>query len=241
MQAINLHKGGELVTLDQLKEAPLPAPTSSHVPLAHAELVNMVKYSLGYYGHSVVEEHHALDADGMRYFGLLSLKSDYGSYQDTVGLRNSNDKSFPIGVAFGSRVFVCSNLAFIGDHIIKKKHTPNALRLLPGLLAEIVAPLHEQRKAQQLTFQRYVETPLSDRLADHAIMEMYRKGVIGVQKIADVHHEWHEPSHDWGDRTAWRLFNAATFALSGKVAEAPHVTRQLHTIIDGVCETVAVH
>jgi hypothetical protein len=41
-------------------------------------------------------------------------------------------------------------------------------------------------------------------------MNMYRAGLLGVTKIADVHDEFDKPSHDWGDRTAWRLFNAAT-------------------------------
>ena len=48
---------------------------------------------------------------------------------------------------------------------------------------------------------------------------MYREDIIGVQRIADVVDQWERPQHDWGDKTAWRLFNAATFALAGKVAE----------------------
>ena len=39
-----------------------------------------------------------------------------------------------------------------------------------------------------------------------------------------------------GNKTAWRLFNAATFALAGKVAEKPDLTKRLHQVIDGVCE-----
>jgi hypothetical protein len=49
---------------------------------------------------------------------------------------------------------------------------------------------------------------------------MYRKDVIGVQCIADVLDQWERPTHDWGETTAWRLFNA-TFALAGNVAENP--------------------
>ena len=41
------------------------------------------------------------------------------------------------------------------------------------------------------------------------------------------------PSHNWGDKTAWRLFNAATFALAGRVAEKPDLTKRLHEVIDG--------
>jgi hypothetical protein len=65
---------------------------------------------------------------------------------------------------------------------------------------------------------------------------MYRKDIIGVQRIADVLVQWERPAHDWGDKTAWRLFNAATFALAGKVAERPDLTKELHTIINGTCE-----
>ena len=59
---------------------------------------------------------------------------------------------------------------------------------------------------------------------------------FGVQGIGHVLKAYDEPPHDWGDRTAWRLFNAATFALAGKVAERPDLTKSLHTVIDGVCE-----
>jgi hypothetical protein len=33
-----------------------------------------------------------------------------------------------------------------------------------------------------------------------------------------------------------KSFNAATFALAGKVAERPDFTKQLHMVIDGTCE-----
>ena len=118
------------------------------LPVPHHEIVELVRYTLGFYGHEIFEEHHAITPEGARYFGLLSLRSPYGDYTDTVGLRNSHDKSFPIGIAFGSRVFVCDNLAFIGDHVIRRKHTAKAKRELPGLVTEIVQPLRDQRIAQ---------------------------------------------------------------------------------------------
>ncbi len=47
--------------------------------------------------------------------------------------------------------------------------------------------------------------PCTDAIADHAILSMYRKDIIGVQRIADVLEQWERPAHDWGDKTAWRL------------------------------------
>jgi hypothetical protein len=153
-------------------------------------------------------------------------------YEDTVGLRNSHDKRFSIGVGFGSRVFVCDNLSFIADHVIRRKHTANAKRELPGLVMELIEPLALQREAQHQKLLAYQGSALSERSADHAIMSMYREGVINLTRIADVESAWQNPPHDWGDRTAWRLLNAATFALTGKVMENADVTPRLHKIID---------
>ena len=111
-------------------------------------------------------------------------------------------------------------------------------RELPGLLSEIVQPLQAERLAQNQKLLAYQATPLTDQQADHAIMDLYRNDVIGVQAIAHVLKTYDEPPHDWGGRTAWRLFNASTFALAGKVSEKPDLTRLLHQVIDGVCHEV---
>src|SRR5258708_11345968 len=227
-----IHAGANALSYDDLRAVQTPGGTDTHVPVPHHEIVELVRYTLGFYGHEITEENHAVTPDGARYFGLMSLRSPYGDYTDTVGLRNSHDKSFPIGIAFGSRVFVCDNLAFIGDQVIRRKHTVKAKRELPGLVTEIVQPLQAQRIAQNQKLLAYQASPVTDAVADHAILSMYRQDIIGVQRIADVLEQWERPAHDWGDKTAWRLFNAATFALAGKVVERPDLTKQLHTIID---------
>lgn len=231
-----LHAGAEPVGYAALKALLVPQATDTHVPIPHHSVVDMVKYSLGFFGHEIVGEDYGVTPDGARFFGVLSLKSEYGDYTDTVGLRNSHDKRFPIGISFGSRVFVCDNLAFAGDHVIKRKHTANAKRDLPGLVAEVVEPLRDQRVQQARMFDAYRAAPLDEIEVDHIIMQLYRAGVINLTRIADVLAAYENPPHDWGDPTIWRLFNATTYALAGKVAENPGATKQLHQIIDGICE-----
>lgn len=236
---LNLHSGGELVTYEGLREIETPPATQSHVPLAHFRLVDLVRGTLAMYNHEVVEEHHATDYDGMRYFGLLTLKSAYTGYTDTLGLRNSNDRAFPVGIGFGSQVFVCSNLAFMADHVIKRRHTANLKRDLPGIVGELIEPLALHREAQHRTFQRYKQTLLTDREADHIILNLYRQNVINVQRIPDVIREWEAPSFpDLEDRTAWRMFNAVTFTLDGRTMENPQATPKLHRIIDSIWEEI---
>ena len=54
-----------------------PAPTASHIPIPHFRVVDLVKTAVGMYGHGVTAEHFGVTEDGMRFFGLLSLKSPY--------------------------------------------------------------------------------------------------------------------------------------------------------------------
>ncbi len=120
------------------------------------------------------------------------------------------------------------------DHVVKRRHTANLKRDLPGLVAETIEPLALHREAQAKTFERYNGALLTDQQVDHAIMRLYREGVIGVQRIADVSEQWEHPTHEeWGDHTARRLFNATTFALAGRIVENASVTPKLHQINGG--------
>lgn len=226
-----MHCGAEAIDAPMLAQLETPPATATHHPIAHTDVVQMVKYALGFHGHEITEEHHFITEGGDRYFGALTLQSPYGDYTDLVALRNSHDKKFPIGIAVGARVFVCDNLSFVGDHVVKRRHTPKAKRDLPGLVAGIVEPLHLERQAQHEKFALYQGTELTDAEADHLVMELYRRGVINVQRIASVAAEWQTPSHDWGGKTAWRLFNAVTYALTGRMAEKPDHSERLHDII----------
>jgi hypothetical protein len=87
-------------------------------------------------------------------------------------------------------------------------------------------------------FDTYRHTGLLEHQVDQAIMQLYRRGVINVTRIAEVLEAYETPPHDWGDKTAWRLFNAATFSLTGRVAEAPSATARLHQVIDGYCQPI---
>src|SRR5436190_710184 len=224
-----LHRGAAAIDYNGLRELQTPPATQSHVPIPHFRVVDLVKTAVGMYGHEVIGEHHGITEDGSRYFGLLSLRSPYTNYEDTVALRNSHDKSFPVGIGFGSRVFVCDNLAFLADTTIKRKHTANLKRDLPGIIGEIIEPLALKREAQGRTFERYRQTMLTDQQADHAVLNMYRAAIVNLQRIPNVLKEWQEPTFEgFNERNAWRLFNAATYSLTGRVVENPDATPRLH-------------
>jgi hypothetical protein len=233
-----LHRGAEAIDYAGLRALTTPEPTATHLPIHHHRFVDLVVNSLAYYGHVVSEQHYGVTPDGNRFFGVLKLRSPYTAYEDMLGLRNSHDKSLPVGIAFGSSTFVCDNLAFSADHVIRTKHTAKLKLRLPGLVGELIEPIALEREAQHKKLLAYQETALSDRLADHLVMELYRHGVISVTKIADVLEQWERPVHDHGAKTYWRFFNAITFVLTGRVSEDPRSTTTLHRVLDGFCETV---
>ena len=233
-----LHCGADPVDYDGLRGLHTPEATESHVPIPHSRIVDLVRHTLTFHGHVIQSEEHGTTQDGARYFGVMQLASTYGGYEDSVILRNSHDKSFPVGVGFGSHVFCCDNMAFIADTVIKRRHTVKLKRDLPGMVIEIVEPLAEVRRKQHESFDRFKAIEVTDTDADHLIMEMYRQKVINVTKIADVHNEWQSPTFEEmaEQKNAWRLFNAATFALRDRAVQHPAATQALHTIIEGMCE-----
>lgn len=231
-----LHVNAGLVERDAVRALPTPPPTATHFPLPHISLVDMVKFSLNYFGHDVVDEHHALTEDGDSYFGLLTLRTRDGQYGDVVGLRNNHTKKFPAGISFGSRTFVCDNLAFSGDTVVNRRHTKKLRQELPSIVAGIVEPLRQKRERQHDQFELYQATELNDNDVDHLIMSLYRQGAINVTRIADVLGAYENPPFEWGEkRSAWRLFQATTCALEGRIAENPAATAKLHAVIDGHC------
>lgn len=230
-----LHAGAEAIDFDGLRAIATPEPTATHYPLPHHDLVNMVTYALNYLGHEVEKQEFGVTPDGMKFYGVLTLKSDWNGYTDIVGLSNSHNKTVPVSLGFGSATFVCDNTAFVAQSVMKRRHTPNSKRALPGMIMEMVEPLRDKRVAQNNQFERYKALAMQDDDADRLMMQMYRRGIINCSRIADVLEQWENPTCDYGPKTAYRLFNGVTWTLKPKVMEQPQLTRDLHELIDGEC------
>lgn len=235
--------GCEEVTRPALSGIVLPPATDTYCPIGHDYLLDIVEDSLADVGFRFGPQHHGLSHDGKRYFGVIELvgASENADFTLQVGLRNSLDKRFPAGVAFGNLVRVCANLSFWGEQSFNRKHTVNVMRDLPGLVLAAVSNTRAMAHNQELRFERYQEVPLKDRYADHLIVQMLRAGVINTQRVEKVVQEWDEPSEEHGPRTVWRLFNAVTETLKGvNIHEMPRRTIELQALMDGAANFVPV-
>src|SRR5262249_47309324 len=71
--SLNLHSGGQLVTLDELRAVPTPQPEGRWFPIGHATVLDTVKSTLGEAGFEVTDQKLALDRGTARFFGTLTL------------------------------------------------------------------------------------------------------------------------------------------------------------------------
>ena len=233
-----LHCGAHAVERKEVWATPTPAGTSTWQPIPHAQLLTQVESVLPRYGLSVINEAHALTHDSNRYFGLMEIRNgcSHPDYTWVLGLRNSNDQRFPAGFVVGNQVFVCDNLAFMGEIIVSRKHTRFILRDLPDLIDQAVGQLASKWHEQDERISRYKNHRITNPAAHDITVRAMDAGIIGTTRIPDVLDEWRKPSHDaFRPRTLWSLFNAFTEVLKGRLQDLPSRTQRLYTLCDERC------
>jgi hypothetical protein len=230
-----LHAGAETVSREQVDAVVTPRATDTWTPVGHGLLVDAVEDSLAGTGLAVVDRAFALTSGGDRLFGLLTLGNDNegGDYAVTIGIRNSHDKKFPVGLACGSRVFVCDNLAFSSEVVIKSKHTRFIHDRLPRLVADGVAGLVQHRHVQAKRIECYKELEVRSQAHLHdLVLRAYRAQAIPATAIPKVIEEFEEPRHpEFRDWTAWSLFNGFTEVLK-EFGDLQKRTQRLHGVFD---------
>ena len=233
-----LHRGAVQVSADELERFQAPAPSARWFPLSHSRVLSVVSRNLTELGFRVERQQLGVMRDGSRFFATLDLASPVADGVTlAVGIRNSVDKSFPLGFCAGSRVFVCDNLAFRSELLVRRKHTTHGERDFGRRISEAVAGLDAFRDQERGRIDRMRECVLTDDRADALLLRAYEAGIAGARELPRVIHEWREPSHDdFRPRTAWSLLNAFTEALKPQARIQPHSfatrTMRLNALLD---------
>jgi hypothetical protein len=218
-----LHAGASLVTLDQLREYTAPPPEGRWHPIAHATVFDRVTETLGEAGYEVRATKLAVNNTGTRFFGTLDLGTPVASGVNLAcGIRNSVDKTFPLGFCAGSRTFVCDNLAFRSELLVKRKHTLFGAQRFQAAIAQAVCSLSDFKEMEKARIKEMREVELSPERADSLILRSYEKGIIGAHQLPLVLKEWRTPSfEEFQPRTVWSLFNAFTTTLRHRATTQP--------------------
>jgi hypothetical protein len=225
----------ETVNRTDLSAVAMPPATPSYQPVGHDWLLNMMEDAARNMGLGFGMEHHGLSHDGARYFGLIELvgmeRND--GVKLMMGVRNSLDKRFGAQACFGDQVMVCANLCFFGSYMLGRKHTTHIERDMPAIIEGTFQRIPELTQLQDQRIEAYQNANLSVKNADHLAMNLLREGAVNTSRIEKLINEWDNPSFDHGDRTVWRMHNAATQALKGvNIHEMPQRTIALQKACD---------
>lgn len=220
-----LHCGGRTVEREELRQFIPPPATRTWKPISHERVLDTALATLGEAGYAVNKMKLGVSHEGQRFFGTLDLAAPLvPGVSLAVGLRNSVDKSFPMGFCAGSRVFVCDNLAFRSELLIRRKHTANGQARFSTDIAGAIASLASFRTAETVRIHALQDRVLTDAEAESLMLRAsIQRGIVAQNQLGTIFTEYHEPRHaDFQPRTAWSLLNAFTEVLRDMQEKNPN-------------------
>jgi hypothetical protein len=217
------HCGARMVTRPELDTVDAPPPTRTWFPVRHSDVIDAVSRTLVSCGFLVRSTQFALTRDSARMFATLDLSTPLAEGVTlAVGVRNSIDKSLPLGFCAGSRVFCCDNLAFRSELVVHRKHTRNGQSRFEGEIAEAVRSLEQFRQVEIRRIAQMQETAVTDEAAESLILRAYEAGIVSHRLLPGVIQEWRQPSfEEFRPRVRWSLFNAFTTVLAPRQKTNP--------------------
>lgn len=242
-----LHCGARAATRAEVNAVACPASTETWHPIPHnrmiTEMITEIERALKATGMQIVSEAYGLNDDDHKMFGLLQVSrtgvADAKDHGYVIGIRGATDKSLAHGLAVGSSVFVCDNLAFSSEIVFKRKCTMNVERDLPIMVDTAIGQLGQRWNGQEHRIGTYKATEIGQRDADHLLAEM-AGDVFPWQKFEDIRNEFKNPRHaEFGKNNVWAMFNAVTEFLKPRTGSQasglwtmPARTSRLHKVCD---------
>lgn len=239
-----LHCGARRIDRDRLSKIPCPRATETWHPIPHIELIQQIERALTTTNMAIVNEAYGVSADNAKMFGLLQVARENqtgADYAYVIGVRGALDKSLSRGVAVGSSVFVCDNLAFSSEIVFHRKQTKFIMDDLPAMVDTAIGQLGQHWVNQETRIDTYKKTSIADKDAAYLLMEM-AGDVFPEQKVTDIYAEFKKPRHEeFGRENVWAFFNAVTEYLKprgGATSKAsglwtmPARTGRLHKVCD---------
>jgi hypothetical protein len=218
-----LHCGAGQFSRKELDLIEAPPSTRTWYPIKHATVLNAALSTISDAGFSVKAQNLAIAHQGHRFFATLDIDSAIvEGVSLAVGVRNSTDKSFPLGFCCGTRVFVCDNLAFSSEHVISRKHTRFGQQRYGDAIAQVVGSLRQYQAVEAKRIEEMQNLVLRDEDAESKILRSFERGIVSTHTLPHVLREWREPSYEaFRPRTAWSLLNCFTTVLGSRANTSP--------------------
>jgi hypothetical protein len=243
------HCGARVVTREELDRVEPPPATATWFPVKHSLVVDTVSQSLQAAGFSVERMKFALSRGDARLFATMDLASPVASGVNlAVGIRNSTDKSLPLGFAAGNHVLVCDNMAFRSELLVTRKHTRFGATRFREAISQAAQSLVQFREVEARRVRTFQLHELQDIKAESMILRAYERDVVSHRLLPRVIREWRTPSfEEFAPRTLWSLLNAFTTVLGERERSNPQqfaaTTMRLQQLLEseaGVSEVIPV-
>jgi len=115
---------GKFVSRDEVARVDTPNSTDTWRPVPHIDVIEAVTEVVRAHDWDIEGEKFGLAREGQKMFGVMEIsRSSSPEWHRCIGIRNSHDKSFAVGLSAGIVVCVCTNMAFGGTTVIKRRHT----------------------------------------------------------------------------------------------------------------------
>ncbi len=247
MSGANLiaHCGARFVTRDELLAVHAPPATATWFPLSHGQVLQRVEAQLTEAGFAPASAKYALTRGDCRFFGVLDTQSVLGTGVTlAIGVRNSTDKSLPIGFIAGHHVFVCDNMAFRSEILVVRKHTKNGELRFAEAIAKAVQQLKQFRDEEATRIRRFQNTLLLPERRDSIILRAYEEGIVSARQLPAVIHQARRPDVEYGCdvNSAFTLMQAFTWVLQDVLKANPQrfaaATMRLQHLLDARLEVI---
>lgn len=210
-------RGARRVSRDELMKIDTPPVVGRHHPIAHWQVVEACEKTLDEAGFGTTSAEFAVGKENNQLFATFTLANRIGGTAAlAVGLRSSFDKSLPLGLVAGSRVFVCSNLCFRSDLInVRRLHTKHGGERFSIDLKNAISSLPAFQEAEEQRLQNMRATFLSDTEAEALMLRAcIDKKILPLKSLPSLVNNWRNPTHaEFEPRTVWSLLNAFTGVL----------------------------
>ena len=201
---------GKYVGRNEIATVPTPTGTTSWKPVPHMDVIDAVTEAVKAKNWQILDEQYGLAREGQRMFGVMRINnSSSPEWSRCIGIRNSHDQSLSVGLAAGISVMCCSNLAFGGAMVLKRRHTSRIE------LGNLVLTAVDELEMEFLNLETVSEDlKLHEVRADEARAVIVRAAEVGAVNSCDIvpiFREFQKPCHEeFAEPTRWSLLNAFT-------------------------------
>ena len=213
-------------TIQELKAVELPEKTQSYNPVSHDWVVDYVENNIAdslksLYGYELKSNHYGLSRHGQYLFGMASFENGRDDIGSCIAYRNSYNKFFSVGFAFGAQVFVCENGMLTGELIVAKKHTMDVYEGITERVGEAIGMAKSNFDLIGQAVDSFKECEVSENMGFQVLGYLRGVDALGPRVYEKALEEFKKPTYEeHKDGSLMQVYNSCTEAL--KIVRYPN-------------------